>query len=204
MAIKRVLFSIYQLVVFFFVFFCFYDTAGMNPYALSAAVNGENPLHVVTLTRITRDSGGNIVPDKYLPISAAEAITIFAVASAFCGANEKPDKIRMMIDTAYRFDNEQFELIEKRFGKLDRQAFISELLRQELESVDGLPKPLIEKIVLNKDAVIFKAFLSKQEDNSELEVNVDKISFNDRKNSVSNGISGDKFIPELATSLFQN
>jgi len=72
-------------VVVFFQIFGFYDIVGMNKVSLSTAIEGGTPLHVVTLTRTTLNKKGDILFDKCIPISAAEAVTIFAIANAFCG-----------------------------------------------------------------------------------------------------------------------
>lgn len=163
-------------VLVFFQIFGFYDAGGMNAKSLSEAIEGKTPLHVVTLTRTTRNKEGYILPDKCLPISAAEAVTILAIANAFCGNQSPIDETYKTIDTAHSFDNKQFATIKEQFNSKNKQEVLAEILEQELKSIGGLEESLISQIVSSRDNAVFKATLLKQDDNSKLEMKFDNIN----------------------------
>ncbi len=181
-------------VLVFFQIFGFYDAGGMNAKSLSEAIEGKTPLHVVTLTRTTRNKEGYILPDKCLPISAAEAVTILAIANAFCGNQSPIDETYKTIDTAHSFDNKQFVTIKEQFNSKNKQEVLAEILEQELKSIGGLEESLISQIVSSRDNAVFKATLLKQDDNSKLEMKFDNINPSDIRRSKVSGVSGDKFV----------
>ena len=135
MAFSRSFLNDFLAVLVFFQIFGFCNAVEMNVDSLRTAVEGKSPLHVVTLTRTTRNKEGYILPDKCLPISAAEAVTILAIANVFCGNQSPIDETYKTIDTAHSFDNKQFAAIEEQFNSKNKQEVLAEILEQELKSI---------------------------------------------------------------------
>lgn len=93
----------YKLVIIFVALFS-RNIWGMTPSLLSSALFGEKLLHIVTLTRAPVDNHGDISADShlYLPISASEAATVFAITNYFLGS--PGDKFKEEIRKANEFD----------------------------------------------------------------------------------------------------
>lgn len=104
------------------------EISGMTSILLTDALNKEAPLNIVTLTRVTRDKEGNMLLDRYPPISASEAVTIFSIASFLLG--DKND-LSQYIRQAYKFDEEQFTQINKEITSKNHEDNVkAELLNQ--------------------------------------------------------------------------
>ena len=112
------------------------DLLAITPKDLEEAISRKKPLSIVTLTRITTNDKQEAVPEQCLPISAAEAVTLFAIAHALLEGPtiDLSDKIK----AAYEFDKKQFARIKEAFNTEEKIHSASVLaLQQDLEETES-------------------------------------------------------------------
>lgn len=163
----------------------FYDSVGMDTSSLSAAIEGQTPLHVVTLTRTVCDTNGSVLSEIYPPISAAEAATIFSIVNYFLGNNIN---FAEYIQKAHEFDIKQFTEIESEIQKQNHEDNVRKILLEQLEEAKienpQLKKAIIEAIIHNESVHLkVHAKIDSHEEAFELKGNIPPF----RVNQISTG-----------------
>ena len=172
-------------VLFFSQLVGFYDSVGMDTSSLSAAIEGQTPLHIVTLTRTVCDTNGSVLSEIYPPISAAEAATMFSIVNCFLGNNIN---FAEYIQKAHEFDIKQFTEIESEIQKQNHEDNVRKILLEQLEEAkienQQLKKAIIEAIIHNESVNLkVHAKIDSHEEAFELKGNIPPF----RVNQISTG-----------------
>lgn len=116
----------------------------LNPGVLHEAIFKKKPVHIVTLTRMPADMRGDPRTEdvEYLPISVAEAATVFELTNAFLGGS-----FTETIDKAHGFDESVFSQIQKIDEQLSIDASVVSIARDALAADATLSQDIREEIL---------------------------------------------------------
>lgn len=120
------------------------DVNCLDPKLLSDNIADKKPIHVVTLTRMPADMRGDPRTEdaEYLPISLAEAATVFELTNVFLGGPNVDT-----IGKAHKFDESVFSQIGEIDKQLSKDAFVVTTARDALAADATLSQNMRDEIL---------------------------------------------------------